>query len=667
MAWWAVYHFPFSFEFPALSPPSSVCSEVTMAPPPWTTLTACTLLATTVNAQLQLTGDPLQDRVLTSLLHNKDGTQQYVLYDFRPAFPPYTKESLRELLLLPKDDGGEDDAEEQGNIQANETDGLSIDDRAGGVSDSVEEVREATVEQQTDSDAANLYATKEAALDEDVHTDVSASDVDEKILQGVQGEESTVSDEEVQHDQTSIEAERETDSTISSTADETPVSTFEESDEQSKHKEAEIVAESSEEMQLEEPTEKSEGQPSDDLDSSSTPDAAAHIDSNETETSDVPEVSTEDSSSSNLSEDAEASIDDTAAVLETDFDDKHKLDNEDSTDTSDGSALGDTVVDLPVDVETDQVNQHLDEIQPETPEGDDSQSLSETDLNNEYATEYSYSTLDTKDEFTQQETTDKITINYDDSPPQSNLQHKDEDANRQFVTGLDEVDKLFESVAPPDELDVGADGSSIQDVLVGQGLKILFKRAKSFGSSVKERFEKIVEKALPQQLVDLAGEHGKEDEESLEDILTMMKKGDLSLGEKEKGGAGDKTQQKEGTNKSEADEEFSNNERLNKLKERFPLLKTPRANKLFKYARRKWIQAKHLFDEILHIFGGDDDEDDFEFDSGDIMNFDNVRSLLDKNRLKVKESSEMPQFGSEVDDSFVRSRYDAMMKLNEKK
>jgi hypothetical protein len=105
---------------------------------------------------------------------------------------------------------------------------------------------------------------------------------------------------------------------------------------------------------------------------------------------------------------------------------------------------------------------------------------------------------------------------------------------------------------------------------------------------------------------------------------------------------------------------------LNKLKERFPLLKTPRANKLFKYARRKWIQAKHLFDEILHIFGGDDDEDDFEFDSGD-MNFDNVRSLLDKNRLKVKESSEMPQFGSEVDDSFVRSRYDAMMKLNEKK
>jgi hypothetical protein len=48
--------------------------------------------------------------------------------------------------------------------------------------------------------------------------------------------------------------------------------------------------------------------------------------------------------------------------------------------------------------------------------------------------------------------------------------------NSEFVEGLDDIDKFFEGVDPPDELDVGADGSSIQDVLMGQGSQILFKR-----------------------------------------------------------------------------------------------------------------------------------------------------------------------------------------------
>jgi hypothetical protein len=252
---------------------------------------------------------------------------------------------------------------------------------------------------------------------------------------------------------------------------------------------------------------------------------------------------------------------------------------------------------------------------------------------------------------THAESSDRITINYDEiTPPIS----KDEDANREFVTGLDEIDKFFESVSPPDELDVGADGSSMQDVLVGQGLKIIFKRAKSFGSSVKERFEKIVEKALPQQLVHLARDE-EEEEESLEDILKMMK-GDLPLNTKsEKVDASEAKGR--GVNAEEGVED-------DKLANRFPLLKKPRVNKIYKYARRKWRQAKHLLDDLLSIFGGDDDEEDVDF-SADFgsMNFDDVRSLLiEKNRVKVKEGGEMPQFGSEVDDSFVRSRYDTMRK-----
>jgi hypothetical protein len=49
-------------------------------------------------------------------------------------------------------------------------------------------------------------------------------------------------------------------------------------------------------------------------------------------------------------------------------------------------------------------------------------------------------------------------------------------ANDEFVSGLDDVDKFFEEVDPPDELDVGASGLSMQDVLVGQGVQIIKTR-----------------------------------------------------------------------------------------------------------------------------------------------------------------------------------------------
>lgn len=48
--------------------------------------------------------------------------------------------------------------------------------------------------------------------------------------------------------------------------------------------------------------------------------------------------------------------------------------------------------------------------------------------------------------------------------------------NSDFVEGLDDIDKFFEGVDPPDELDVGASGSSIQEVLLRKGREILVKR-----------------------------------------------------------------------------------------------------------------------------------------------------------------------------------------------
>jgi hypothetical protein len=49
-------------------------------------------------------------------------------------------------------------------------------------------------------------------------------------------------------------------------------------------------------------------------------------------------------------------------------------------------------------------------------------------------------------------------------------------ANSEFVDGLDDIGKFFEDVEPPDELDVGAVGSSLQEVLMGQGTQIILKR-----------------------------------------------------------------------------------------------------------------------------------------------------------------------------------------------
>ncbi|GAX19955.1 hypothetical protein FisN_1Lh573 [Fistulifera solaris] len=58
--------------------------------------------------------------------------------------------------------------------------------------------------------------------------------------------------------------------------------------------------------------------------------------------------------------------------------------------------------------------------------------------------------------------------------------------NSEFVEGLDDIDKFFEGVDVPDELDVGAVGSSLQEVLMGQGTQIVIKRLKMGFAAIQD-------------------------------------------------------------------------------------------------------------------------------------------------------------------------------------
>ena len=71
------------------------------------------------------------------------------------------------------------------------------------------------------------------------------------------------------------------------------------------------------------------------------------------------------------------------------------------------------------------------------------------------------------------------------------------------------------------------------------------------------------------------------------------------------------------------------NEKLKKLKQKvkdLPLFKSAEAQKVFKFTKDKWEQGKQLFDDLLSIFEGDEDEDsDFDLSN---MNLDDIQSLV---------------------------------------
>ena len=71
-------------------------------------------------------------------------------------------------------------------------------------------------------------------------------------------------------------------------------------------------------------------------------------------------------------------------------------------------------------------------------------------------------------------------------------------ANDDFVNGLDDLHKFLEEVDPPDELDVGASGLSMQDVLIGQGLTIIKARIQK-GAEFAKKSLKILKKKGSEQ------------------------------------------------------------------------------------------------------------------------------------------------------------------------
>ena len=66
------------------------------------------------------------------------------------------------------------------------------------------------------------------------------------------------------------------------------------------------------------------------------------------------------------------------------------------------------------------------------------------------------------------------------------LESKPKSVNLEFVEGLDDIDKLFEEIDPPDELDISAAGSSIQEVVLGQGTRIAVKRIRMGAVALRE-------------------------------------------------------------------------------------------------------------------------------------------------------------------------------------
>ena len=66
--------------------------------------------------------------------------------------------------------------------------------------------------------------------------------------------------------------------------------------------------------------------------------------------------------------------------------------------------------------------------------------------------------------------------------------------NKELVEGLEDIAKFFEGVDPPDELDVGADGSSIEEVLMGQSSKIILKQTSLRFNYVKESVTAVKER-----------------------------------------------------------------------------------------------------------------------------------------------------------------------------
>jgi len=82
--------------------------------------------------------------------------------------------------------------------------------------------------------------------------------------------------------------------------------------------------------------------------------------------------------------------------------------------------------------------------------------------------------------------TDDTEKEQNEQEPQQILSIPKPTANEQFVKGLDDLHKIFEEVDPPDELDVGASGLSMEEVFKQQGVTIIKMRVQKGVEQVKK-------------------------------------------------------------------------------------------------------------------------------------------------------------------------------------
>ena len=577
-----------------------------------------------------------------------------VMYDFRPAYPPYNTETLNELMLMPEkfitiDDDISDDDVPSSAFEQEQRDPDDQPSEETAASESVDESRseivgeiaasvdvpidrsEPNAPEVSDDDGSQQHADEEAETlpaEEEPQVDPTSSDNGAEIVEESANAESEADEEILTPPAAAEESQDPTNATgiepngkPSESAD--PIKAGSSSAEHRIGEDeiptaylssSESIVDVSNGAELEDSTE-------DDSDPQSgiVPNEEATLTQGAVESSDGDDTATEETQDQ-AEPQQEISDDPSGMANETNLDapetaPKETLDEGPIIDNDDlsGVTLGDEIIETRVDAIESANGMSV----------DDEESVLDQGLADDMKTQHEY----------EAETSEKATVPNDDVLPPSTTtaasSNNNPEANRQFVTGLDEIDKLFESVEAPDELDVGADGSSMQDVIVGQGIKIAWKRARNFGSEVRNRFEKVaesVQKALPQ--LGMFGGDNEESEETLESLLSKM---EISR----EGG-------QEAIHEPDTQPERPRPVKPDKKSKEFPLMKSPKAKKIWKFAQRKWHQARHILDDILHIFADDDEEEEDE----------EIASLLKYGAL----GGAGDKFGSRVDESFLNEQ-----------
>ena len=686
------------------------------------------------------TGDIVGDGRQKNQKSSSISRQRLIMYDFKPAFPPYTRESLGELLLIPKQKKVEEEEEEptetskessigDKEIQEDrvvEEDRGEEDDGEVGIEKDAVQAQNATRDV---SDGSNGSGEQHQIMTEE-EGGVIGENEDEQSTQVVE-EETKSGDDVEQPIEPSNEAVESASGITADTEEDTLPDDVEKLPTEKEDKDTYVIAEEAEvknetevdivvqEQETEQESKSDQKNGTHHLDDTTTgPSTEGEDESTESveppieQSNEKQESSTaaaeEEADTANEEEvspsspgaeiDEEVGLDTaqqqevTAAAAGLEDADQpsekiesvangiisEKREEEEETTSSDVNADAASVV--PAEEEKLEEETPATEFDSEISGGDDTLTADteQPTPEEEQGQEDTYSSgLPVDEEPIQADppkSEEKISINYDDDTQpilSTATSNNNKDANRQFVDGLDELDKLYERVEVPDELDVGADGSSMQDVLVGQGLKIVFKRAKNFGLTIKEKFESVagnVKDALPLAQLGLLGDDHEDEHEdlSLDSLMDLSKLGEQLTKDETKKRDDDNMQKEQPLQqtKSEQEEKKRTKSRKDEVKEKiqdFPLIKSKKAQKIWKFARRKWEQARHMLDDIFNIFDSEEEEDD-DFGLGD-MKLDNIQ--LGKGSPGMK--GEAPKFGSDVDESFLQSRYAAMMKEQQDK